>query len=46
MQIGNFEGEGTTHCKVQGLPAASSAKTAESMEVPFEYKLGWVQGSM
>ena len=36
MRRGNFEGgEGTVHCKVQGLSAVSCAKTAESLQMPF-----------
>jgi len=35
MGRGNFEGEGASHCKVQGRSAVSCAKTAEPIEMPF-----------
>jgi len=35
MESGKFEGESAAHCKVQGRSAASRAKTAEPIEMPF-----------
>jgi len=36
MVMGNFDGEGAAHCKVEGCSAVTCAKTAEPIVMPFE----------
>jgi len=40
MGMGNFEGEGASHCNVQGHSAVICAKMAEPIEMPFGILLG------
>ena len=41
----NFEGEGASHCKVQGHSAVPCAKTAEPIEMPFGLRTWVSQGN-
>ena len=43
MRRGNFEGEGASHCEVQGHSAVICARTVEPIEMPFGWWLVWAQ---